>query len=73
MKTQHQPKARPNDPVPDKGRPQNKETLDSRQNEEQEFKGDDITHNEKPVKSEKKSTNNKSTNNKSTNNKVNHG
>ena len=54
MKTQNQPTARPNNPVPDKGRPQNKETLDSRKNEEQDFKGDDITHNEKPVKSEKK-------------------
>ncbi|HEY0355225.1 MAG TPA: hypothetical protein VGC29_03420 [Flavisolibacter sp.] len=37
--------------------PQNKDDLDSRKNEEQETKGDDITHNRKDVKSEKTSTN----------------
>jgi hypothetical protein len=34
-------------------RPENKDNLDSRQNEEQDFKGDDITNNKKEVKSEK--------------------
>ena len=37
--------------------PQNKDDLDSRKNEEQDTKGDDITHNRKDVKSEKPSTN----------------
>ena len=31
-------------------RPENKDNLDSRVNEEQDFKGDDITHNEKETK-----------------------
>jgi hypothetical protein len=30
--------------------PENKDDIDSRKNEEQEFKGDDITHNKKEVK-----------------------
>ena len=30
--------------------PENKDNLDSRKNEEQDFKGDDVTHNEKNVK-----------------------
>jgi hypothetical protein len=34
-------------------RPENKDNLDSRKNEEQDFKGDDITHNRKEKKSEK--------------------
>ncbi len=34
-------------------RPENKDNLDSRRNEEQDFKGDDITNNKKEVKSEK--------------------
>lgn len=34
-------------------RVENKDNLDSRQNEEQEWKKDDITHNKKEVKSEK--------------------
>lgn len=34
-------------------RPENKDNLDSRENEEQDFKGDDITNNKKEVKSEK--------------------
>lgn len=29
-------------------KPENKDNLDSRKNEEQDFKGDDITHNQKP-------------------------
>jgi hypothetical protein len=36
-------------------RPENKDNLDSRENEEQDFKGDDTTHNTKEVKSKKKS------------------
>lgn len=31
-------------------RPENKDNLDSRKNEEQEFKGDDITHNRRETK-----------------------
>jgi hypothetical protein len=34
-----------------KKRPENKDELDSRKNEEQGLKGDDITHNKKEVKS----------------------
>jgi hypothetical protein len=34
-------------------RPENKDNLDSRKNEEQDTKGDDVTHNEKEVESEK--------------------
>jgi hypothetical protein len=30
-------------------RPENKDNLDSREGEEQDFKGDDITHNKKEV------------------------
>ncbi len=32
-------------------RPENKDNLDSREGEEQEFKGDDVTHNVKEKKS----------------------
>ena len=31
-------------------RPENKDNLDSRKNEEQDFKGDDVTHNRKSTK-----------------------
>lgn len=31
-------------------RPENKDNLDSRANEEQEYKGDDVTHNKKDTK-----------------------
>jgi len=37
-----------------KQRPENKDNLDSREGEEQEFKGDDTTHNRKEHKNEKK-------------------
>jgi hypothetical protein len=40
-------------------RPENKDNLDSRKNEEQEFKGDDITHNRKDNKNEKAHQKNK--------------
>ena len=36
-----------------KNRPENKDDLDSREGEEQEFKGDDVTHNLKEHKSKK--------------------
>lgn len=36
-------------------RPENKDDLDSRANEEQDFKGDDQTNNKKILQSEKKS------------------
>jgi len=35
-------------------RPENKDNLDSRKNEEQDTKGDDETHNKKETQSEKK-------------------
>jgi hypothetical protein len=34
-------------------RPENKDNLDSRKNEEQDFKGDDVTHNKKDTKNKK--------------------
>ena len=34
-------------------RPENKDELDSRKNEEQDFKGDDITHNKKETEGER--------------------
>ncbi len=37
-----------------KHRPENKDNLDSREGEEQQFKGDDMTHNKKERKSDKK-------------------
>ena len=36
-----------------KRRPENKDNLDSREGEEQQFKGDDITHNQKEHKTKK--------------------
>lgn len=36
--------------------PENKDNLDSRKNEEQEFKGNDVTHNKKPEKNKKPHT-----------------
>lgn len=39
-----------------KRRAENKDNLDSREGEEQQFKGDDTTHNKKERKSEKKNT-----------------
>ncbi len=40
-----------------KQRPEIRDNLDSRKNEEQDFKGQDVTHNEKNVQSEGKSKN----------------
>jgi hypothetical protein len=40
------------EPVSHRPVPQNKDNLDSRANEEQDTKGDDITHNEKETKRE---------------------
>jgi hypothetical protein len=34
-------------------RPENKDNLDSREGEEQQFKGDDVTHNQKAHKNKK--------------------
>ena len=39
-----------------KHRPENKDNLDSREGEEQQFKGDDITHNKKETKNSRKNT-----------------
>ena len=41
---------------PNKSRPDEKDSLDSRKNEEQDFKADDITHNKKENHSNKSST-----------------
>lgn len=38
-------------PVSNKARSENKDNLDSREGEEQQFKGDDVTHNQKEKKS----------------------
>lgn len=46
--------------VPVKGkhtRPENKDDMDSRKNEEQDFKGNDVTHNVKHTKAEKTGNN----------------
>ena len=43
-----------------KHRPENKDDIDSREGEEQLFKGGDMTHNRKEKKSEKKGTRKKS-------------
>ena len=40
-----------------KKRAENKDNLDSREGEEQQYKGEDITHNKKETKSKKPSTN----------------
>lgn len=45
--TAHQ-QPKPKQPNPSVKRPENKDNLDSRENEEQDFKGDDVTHNRKP-------------------------
>lgn len=60
MKTQNQnnkvSNTRTNPNISQSGgkRPENKDNLDSREGEEQEFKGNDVTHNHKEVKSAKK-------------------
>lgn len=46
MKNNHQPKQQ----MP---RPEIRDNLDSRKNEEQDFKGDDVTHNKKAQKDDK--------------------
>jgi len=39
-----------------KHRPENKDDLDSREGEEQQWKGDDMTHNKKETKSKRKNS-----------------
>jgi len=41
-----------------KRRPENKDNLDSREGEEQQLKGDDITHNKKEVQNKRSSKKN---------------
>jgi len=41
-------------PAPNRKRAENKDNLDSRKNEEQDDKGDDVTHNEKERRSKPK-------------------
>ena len=43
-----------------KKRAENKDNLDSREGEEQQYKGDDVTHNKKDVKNKKPGTSQKS-------------
>ena len=38
-------------------RPENKDDMDSRKNEEQDFKGNDVTHNRKQTKAERMGNN----------------
>ncbi len=45
--TSRQNRSMPNSPI---SRPQNKDDIDSRSNEEQTTKGDDVTHNKKEVR-----------------------
>ena len=56
MKTNNVQTKNPATRYNNKHRPENKDNLDSREGEEQQFKGDDITHNKKAVKNEKKKT-----------------
>ncbi len=42
-----------NNPRGNANRPDIRDNLDSRKNEEQDFKGDDVTHNEKVTKEDK--------------------
>ena len=52
---QHNPKANNNKP-----RPENKDNMDSRKNEEYDLKGNDMTHNKKENHSEGKQKNKRS-------------
>lgn len=56
MKTNDQNRQNVNikQPQQKNNRPENKDNLDSRKNEEQDLKGDDITHNEKETKEERR-------------------
>ncbi len=57
MKNVKAPNARPNPHFnTNKPRPENKDDLDSREGEEQQFKGTDITHNKKDTQSSRKTT-----------------
>jgi hypothetical protein len=56
MKTNNVQTKNPATKYSNKHRPENKDNLDSREGEEQRFKGDDITHNKKELKNEKKKT-----------------
>lgn len=55
MKTTHSQTKNPATKYVNKRRPENKDNLDSREGLEQQFKGDDITHNRKDTKNAKKS------------------
>jgi hypothetical protein len=46
-------------PNSNKRRAENKDNLDSREGEEQQFKGDDITHNKKDVQNSRQSKKNR--------------
>ena len=51
MKKENMQTRRSGPPDAKKKRPENRDDLGSRKNEEQDFKGDDTTHNKKEVKS----------------------
>jgi hypothetical protein len=57
MKNRNTKNNAPTRPTVNKGRPENKNVLDSRSNEEQLFKGDDITHNRASRHSDRKKLN----------------
>lgn len=55
MKNIQSQNSKPNPRVnSNKHRPENKDNLDGREGEEQQLKGDDVTHNKKETKTEKK-------------------
>ena len=56
MKNSKAPNQKPNAHFnQNKHRPENKDNLDSREGEEQQTKGDDVTHNNKEVQNKRKS------------------
>ena len=50
MKSNNPHQSKPQATQPNQKPPENKDNLDSRKNEEQRIKGDDITHNRKPTR-----------------------
>ncbi len=59
MKNSNSGNPRQNKPMNNQGnRPQNKDDLDSREGLEQQKKGDDVTHNRKEMKSDRKNVKN---------------
>lgn len=59
MKQNFQPNTKPQNEGIRQKPPENKDNLDSRKNEEQDIKGDDITHNKKKQKGKTRNTKSK--------------